>query len=381
MAPQLDRYRLKRILLRICSLIVGILCFCASLSCQDRVLMLQSLNQSGGLSNEMNVHFSVDRDGFFWTSSRDGLNRFDGKYVKVFRPSKDGTDLDPNITSAVFQDLRGRKWFSSNSGLHRISPRSDSIWTRQLSPEGNSYHYLFHLEHDSILWVVADQHVYAIDVNSPPDSWRPLHAYDAYAAYAIEDSAGCVRKLVRPLEKQSGFEILSYTNGIYHQIDSIIFRPAKDGGQILVRPFIFIENSESFWVPSSAGLIHLNPDKFPAEQKIYKHCSDKLADGYNEVGVWTDRYLWVSSKADGLLLFDKTERAFVKQDSYFMVNGQFQQLSAFNRGGADDRGNLWLSRFGQGFYFTNLYQQKFDHLLPKELGTDLSGGFPGKLHY
>ncbi len=336
-----------------------------SLLGQKQSLNFQQLDQTKGLSNEFNGHFQIDKTGIFWTSTRDGLNRFDGKNVKVFRPTLDSVSLDPNITSYVFEDKNNNRWFTSITALHCIVSGTDSLKTWQFSEDQNSYYYAFHFERDSFLWVIADKQLFKINVYESISRRKALHPYDGFVAYAIENKDNEVTGLARPLiSNGSGIEILNYGNDKKPKIDSFFVSNSKT----VLDTFVFylhIENPNSFWLPSTAGLIHFNPSE-PNFIKVNKNPFGKKSNNYQDIAPWKEKYLWISTNNEGLLLFDKNQEKFIRQDSVFMVDNRLQGITKIKSVFVDENENLWYTVFDQGIFYTNLKNNKFEQLIPIE---------------
>ncbi len=323
------------------------------------------LSQSSGLSNEFNGHFQVDKSGLLWVSSRDGLNRYDGKRVKTFRPELNGNSLDPNITSEVFEDQKHNRWFTSNTALHCIQAGTDSLKTWQFSDNQNSYYYAFHLERDSLLWVIANQHLYTVNVYNKPLDITYLHPYDGFVTYAQTDGEEKVTGLVRPLiEAGSGIEVLSYSGSGIKRDSFFVSSPQTRADTFVF--YLTIAPDQSFWVPSTAGLIHFDP----IHEKIlgvYKDTPEKSFFGYEDAEVWQDHFVWVSSRDEGLLLFDQEEKQFIRKDSLFIVDHEIVRNKNIKSVVVDDQENLWFNVFNQGIFHSNLKNGKFDQLFALSL--------------
>ena len=337
---------------------------------QDVLLPFHALNQSRGLSNQLNAHFGTDQAGYFWTSSRDGLNRFDGNTVRVFRPSIAGQAVDPNINSRVFMDTLGLRWFTSSTGLHYLTPEQDSTVSFQFPGQEQSYYYAFHLEQSRRLWTVANGQLYLVDVYGTPDTTQPRFSFPVYDVHAIANKEGMVTHLLRPTyELRKGLEVLR----VDHQA-RVLQRDTFFAGH---RPEIYpevsfsgaaVENDTSVWLASTAGLVHFNP-QFPADYRIYQHKSQS-AYSYQALALWQDRFVWVGTFGEGLLLFDRTDETWVRQDTFWVVNGTVEPVPRILRMTVDTFSRLWVSSPGSGLYFCDLNYPKFRQLFPLSMLAD-----------
>jgi len=92
-------------------------------------VLFKSLTVKNGLSNSYVNCMLQDRTGFIWFGTDDGLNRYDGYNVKVFRNIPgDSSSLSDNIIWAIFEDKEGYLWIGTKGGiLDRYSPYTDEF--------------------------------------------------------------------------------------------------------------------------------------------------------------------------------------------------------------------------------------------------------------
>ncbi|WP_198315683.1 two-component regulator propeller domain-containing protein [Chitinophaga tropicalis] len=79
---------------------------------------VSNISISEGLSSySIRVVFQ-DHQGFIWIGTNDGLNRFDGKNVTIYRhQSGDSSSLTGNWISGLDQDAQGRIWVATRNGI------------------------------------------------------------------------------------------------------------------------------------------------------------------------------------------------------------------------------------------------------------------------
>ena len=89
----------------------------------------QNLTTQNGLSNSFVNCLLQDRTGFVWFGTDDGLNRFDGYEVKIFRNDPDDkSTISENIIWALYEDHSGNLWIGTKTGgLNKYNPYSNNF--------------------------------------------------------------------------------------------------------------------------------------------------------------------------------------------------------------------------------------------------------------
>lgn len=94
-----------------------------------------------GLSHNTVLNMVTDSYGFVWVSTMDGLNRFDGKGVKVFRHlPDDSTSLSNSFIHGLYELKNGDFLVGTrDGGLNIIDPKTEKITriNRQTYPDSN----------------------------------------------------------------------------------------------------------------------------------------------------------------------------------------------------------------------------------------------------
>ena len=89
---------------------------------QVPVLHFEKITVENGLSNNKVNCMVQDKRGFMWIGTNDGLNRFDGNSVSIFRNKPgDSTSLSGNIITDLLEDEAGVLWIATADGGLTIS--------------------------------------------------------------------------------------------------------------------------------------------------------------------------------------------------------------------------------------------------------------------
>src|SRR4030095_1868508 len=136
---------------------------------QARQFRFQHLNVEQGLSASLVYTITQDKHGFVWLGTTDGLNRFDGKNVEVFRYKiGDRNSLPNNSVLSLFTDSRGIVWIGLPNGLARYDEHTNSFRSFIDSPKGNNSpagNVINAINEDSrgLLWIGTPQGLYSFD--------------------------------------------------------------------------------------------------------------------------------------------------------------------------------------------------------------------------
>lgn len=101
---------------------------CLPAFCQAPVLHFRHLTNEQGLSNSTVESIFQDSRGFMWFGTRDGLNKYDGYQVVVYRYSaEDSTSISDNYIKYIYEDRQQNLWVATQNGLNRFDARKNSF--------------------------------------------------------------------------------------------------------------------------------------------------------------------------------------------------------------------------------------------------------------
>jgi signal transduction histidine kinase/ligand-binding sensor domain-containing protein/CheY-like chemotaxis protein len=86
------------------------------------------LTVADGLPGRVYQQVLQDQTGYVWIATEDGLARFDGYRLRVFRHDPaDSTSLSNSYVRCLFEDSRGNLWVGTLGGINRYDPRRDTF--------------------------------------------------------------------------------------------------------------------------------------------------------------------------------------------------------------------------------------------------------------
>ncbi len=92
---------------------------------QNNNIEFYSLKVNQGLSQAAINSIVRDSMGFMWFGTLDGLNRFDGNEVIVYRQKSDTTGLYSNEITDLKIDNKGKLWVVTRKGINIYNPQKD----------------------------------------------------------------------------------------------------------------------------------------------------------------------------------------------------------------------------------------------------------------
>lgn len=332
-------------------------------------LRFKHLSVEQGLSNSTIECIFQDDRGFVWFGTRDGLNRFDGNQILVYRYSPaDSNSISDNFIRCITQDRSGAIWVGTTNGLNRFDPETGRF-TRFKNKADNSSSISHNLitsiceSSTGQLWIGTWG---GLNLYVPKDqSFVRIYANEVYRT--PENQLNCLHK------DATGRLWIGSEKGLYYFDNSSqriepwnLSGPGAPGGAIRA---IHAGIDGNLWLGTDNGLFAFDAAK--NSWKPYKHIDkDPASLGSNMVrSIEVDKQgrLWVGTVNGGLnlLLPGGTFRHFQNEPANPASLSQ-RTASALLE---DRQGNLWIGthRGGINLYVPN--QQNFG-LFQKELNAN-----------
>jgi ligand-binding sensor domain-containing protein/signal transduction histidine kinase/DNA-binding response OmpR family regulator len=99
-----------------------------SLRAQSPKLRFTHLSNEEGISNSTIESIFQDSLGFIWFGTRDGLNRYDGNEIAVYRNDPaDSNSLSDSYIRCIYEDHQHRLWIGTTNGLNRFNREKNNF--------------------------------------------------------------------------------------------------------------------------------------------------------------------------------------------------------------------------------------------------------------
>ena len=120
------------------------------LPAQPHRLLFHSLGVNEGLSHSSVYSLLQDSRGFIWLGTADGLNRYDGREIKVYRPAEAQREEEAAyIRSRMVEDREGNIWYLGFAGLFCWDKTTEQV-TKRAGISGTATVYF--LDEKGELW-------------------------------------------------------------------------------------------------------------------------------------------------------------------------------------------------------------------------------------
>lgn len=246
-----------------------------------------------GLSSSLVNKVYQDRNGMIWIATEDGLNRYDGSKITVYKNDPlDKHSLCHNFVNTLFEDKEGRLYVGTYNGIQIYDPEKDrfsdnAFWTDGKPFRSNAASF-YQLQNGEI-WMTG---------NTP-------------CKVTIEDGDPIVSNITAPVPPGNIEEVVEDNNG-------------------------------NIWMICGEKLCKLN-----SNGKLVYYMENELKAGFVTLCKDNEGDIYAGSITKGVLKYDEAKKAFIqinyKNDPYLPV------MTIYN----DQDGKMYVGTDGKGMKSLN----------------------------
>jgi ligand-binding sensor domain-containing protein/anti-sigma regulatory factor (Ser/Thr protein kinase) len=336
-----------------------------------RVLQLHQLTNKNGLSDLTNEFVYKDKQGFIWSSSLEGLNRYDGRRVKVYKsnPTDSTAIYDDNIQSPFFENDQGDIWFTTVNAIHVYRRNRDNFDRYSVNHKGKQYNTVpytaFYLEQNRWFWVLAGDSLFRFDthqnLNQPQDA-QFLHTLQA-ARFAVDTfQNGQVRRLIACYWAYGkGIELIDYDEKRQAIQRETYFTDKKSNilPALTIKKALYV-NDSLVWLSAQTGLVAFNPQNPVMSQ----HYPLSILTKIQNIGLMPNTNMLVSTNQGAFYIFDENKKKYGLLSITSKIGEPINQLmpAGANNLFLDRSKTIWFSVYQKGLFFTTLNQIGFNQV-------------------
>lgn len=342
---------------------------------QNKGIKFDHITTEDGLSQNNVLSICHDSRGFMWFGTEDGLNKYDGYHITVYKndPSKKNT-LSSNYVKDIKEDNNGDLWIATwEGGLNKYDRQKDVfIHFRHDVKDPNTItdDFINCLLKDSKgdLWVGTSQGVSVLDTkNNRFVKHFTKEIGDKTITTLYEDQqqniwigTGGGLNLFNPQKK-------SFTH-FQHNVNDL---ESLGNNGILS---ILEDSKHRLWIGTYGGGLNLL-DRQTGKFRIFKKNNTKAPGICDDIifSITEDDkgMIWVASENSGVSIFNPADETFTNYE-YTGAGNTSLGSNSINHLYKDRKGNIWIGTYNAGVNFFNKDVSKFAHYKHEPFSNSLS---------
>lgn len=323
-------------------MLFALYCSFPIVNAQTETVRFKYIGIDKGLSQNSVMDIVQDHKGFLWIATRDGLNRYNGYEIKVYRSSyEDSSSLFSNILKKLFIDSKGRLWIASERGGLTLYNEETDNFKLFLNDQAQTISSNIVEDNNGNLWFTVDRKG-IVKFNTEDFSHKYIPIENLNISRNIFSRVSIINGLLWIGMRDLGIKIYNINNDKF--VDEKHLFPNINSIDQQVRE-IKQDVFGNIFIGTINGIYYLNRN----------HNKFKFLeiDGFESRGslintiLCTDSILWFSSHDRGLFKYNLKDKSLnIYKDnanskyalSYPLVTSIYQ----------DNQNILWIGTFGGG---------------------------------
>jgi signal transduction histidine kinase/CheY-like chemotaxis protein/ligand-binding sensor domain-containing protein len=348
-------------------LVISFLFPCVSLS-QPTNIRFEHIGTEDGLSQSNAICIFQDSRGFIWFGTRDGLNRYDGYKITVFRHNiNDPHSISNNVINDIAEDKEGNLWIATWNGLNVFNRKLETFSKFQndrSNPQtisSNLINTVF-IDRDGIIWIGTE--------GAGMEKYDPRSGQ--YVRYpAMPNGTSVNARIVKRIMENSEGNLWIGTFGggvnVYNRkTRRFTYYPHSNTDQSSLSHgdvwSIFEDSQKRMWIGTMGGGLNLfNSTTETFDRFISKDGDAKLpATHVLAINEDVQGNIWIGAENGSLSIGNPqgTKWKRFQQDESDKTSINSNSVWSISR---DLKGNMWLGTFSGGVNFFNRDMDKFRH--------------------
>ena len=340
---------MKRLVLLLLNLLMPMILFAAS-----NDLCFRHFSVEDGLSSNSVRALMQDKYGFLWIGTDEGLNRYDGTTVKLYRLKDRGAN---EAISSLYSTLN-KIWIGTDEGIYIYDYETEDIMPFVLATSKN-----IHIETNTNHIVEdKDKNLWFTTVGQGIFKYNTITNH--LEQYEFKNANGLMASVLVDSENQI-WAITNWGNSGLFKLNKAenkfeTFPLSYESGKHDSNALVMLEDSEhTLWLGTwECGLQKI--DKYSGKATTYLHPTDgKGATHIHSIMEYAPHQLLIGSD-DGLLLFNT-----ITEEYQLFTEDETNPHSLSN-------GDVWIASDDGGLNRFSPKNRKFSHYLPLEGKNSLS---------
>lgn len=298
-------------------------------------------------SNSVNRLYH-DSKGYMWFGTRDGLGRFDGYDIKVFRSSPQTPGkMTSNEIQFITEDNSNRIWVATSEGVNLIDNSNFTIQALDNPYTNKERVNAIQMDNEGMMWIGTSN--YGV-LRMNPDT-KEYVRYSSDSDSPLKLPGNTVIQIYK--DKEGNLWISCWNHGlcmIPPSADKVIYAPQVGTKN---NPFRVIQDSRGeYWVLTwGDGIYHMTPSK-NGQITLEKHrpspeSTATIDDISYSITEDKNGILWVVTYSGLRSIEKKGNEYLVSGSRHLFGSGDYQLFHSIMR---DRNNNLWIGSVGEGVF-------------------------------
>ncbi|HEY8938453.1 MAG TPA: two-component regulator propeller domain-containing protein [Cyclobacteriaceae bacterium] len=326
------------------------------ITAQPEQIRFKRLSIEEGLSQSTVRTILNDSEGYMWFGTRDGLNRYDGNKITIYRYNpKDSTSISSSDINHIFEDKSGNLWIATTRGIDRFD-RQKEIFIHYKTSMDNIDASMIVQDKRGDLWL---------------GSWDGLYKFNPkenrFALFHIQPDT-LRMDVPQIIEDAQGF---LWMNSLWFiaKFDPLTesikyFSHDPDNPKSLsfgAHPYPFKDKDGHIWIGSvGGGLCLYNPEDDSFTRYIHDPANPNSLchDEVLSIAQAENGTLWIGTQNGGISIFDYKKKRFttLRQNINNPTTLSNNSIHSLYR---DRSNNMWVGTWAGGVNLYSRYGNKF----------------------
>jgi len=345
---------------------------------EHNLIKFKHVGAEQGLPQVHIISILQDKRGFMWFGTNDGLNRYDGYDLKIFRPDpKKPYSISQKIIEALLEDSQGRIWIGTANGLIKLDQEKNKFTTykHELRDKSSlSRNYIKKIFEDSQkkLWIGTRLGLESFDPNT---NTFTSYATDKKEFFDIKDIVEDSDHNLWIATTDAGLVHFDKHKKMFTTYTHDARNPNSLGYNNTSR--LLLDRKKRLWIGTRGGGLELF-DPQTQTFRHYRHEENKPNSlTHNAILALTeanDGKIWIGTENGGLSIFDPEEEQFSNYQ-HDEVDKHSLSSNSIHSIYQDTDGNMWLGTFNTGVNLYNIKANQFAHYKHTSSPSSLSNNF------
>ena len=341
----------------------------------------EHLDINAGLSQNNVLCVLQDSRGFLWFGTRDGLNKYDGYQITIYRNDpKNSNSVTNNFISDIIEDRHGSIWVGTRGGgLNRYDREKDQFISYKSPTDDLSCNLITSLAEDADGWLwigTEDQGLICFqpatrqfshygNKDHPARILRSEYVRDVFVDSRQNIWVGSFGNGLGLLNKKTG----SFTRFLHNAADS----SSLCNDHVYT---VFEDSRHWLWVGSDGGGLDRMDNPGPGGK--FRHFTHSLYGkgqlaGNVVYGIGEDdqQNIWIGLENGGLNIYDPRTDHFQHYE-HDDIDRSSLSNNSIHSAYRDHIGNMWLGTFAGGVNIYKINSRRFAHFRHTSDNSSLS---------